>query len=391
MTTTLAKPARKVRRAAKALTRKQSIKKWLESFKEKFEVKEDGIDLRSMSENYDNGIIPLEDIHVGLKVATGLEDIEHNYNPQAEKFSPQFKYVDWEELFLWTLFQRDVAPNHVMRIIRSFLHSCVSVPMAIKITVNGKSYYCVWDGHHTLQSMRFKGYSKFPLWFIDIDDVDILEIENAGFSPTVEGRIEYGVWLAGRNMININSKIKRTLAPYDQFLIEVETKDARAISMTNILNKNNCVPKRHAGAPGAWTQIKAGIECYELTTRNDEVTGQFWDRAISFNRTYWPGMSLILEIFRPMSYLYQKAHMQGIILDEQFDQELAQALINRYGDADSAQEIIKESFQNAVYNGQGSGNALNNNREIVMAGLINIYNQDVGRIALPPAEYIWKV
>lgn len=389
--TTLTIPTRKVRRAAKAMTRKQSIKNWLTKFKEKFEVKEDGIDLRSMAENYDNGIIPLDDIHEGLKVATGLDDIEYNYNPQTDKHSPQFKYVSWDELFLWTLFQRDVAPNHVMRIIREFLHSCVSVPMAIKITVDGKAYYCVWDGHHTLQSMRFKGYNKFPLWFVDIDEVDITEVENAGFAPTTQGRIEYGVWLAGRNMININSKIKRALHPYDQFLIEVETKDARALSMTNILRKNNCIPKRHSGAPGAWTQIKAGIECYELATRNDEVTGQFWDRAVSFNRVNWPGMSLILEIFRPMSYLYQKAHMQGLVLDEQFDKELADALIKRYGDADSAQEAIKESFQNAVYNGQGSGNALNNHREIVMAGLINIYNQDVGRIALPPAEYIWKV
>jgi len=388
---TLTLPNRKVRRAAKALSRKQLIKQWLDNFKSKFEVKDDGIDLRTMAENYDNGIIPLEDIHSGLKVATGLDDIECNYDPENDKHSPQFKYVTWDELYLWTLFQRDVAPNHVLRIIREFLRSCISVPMAIKITVDGKTYYCVWDGHHTLQSMRFKGYNKFPLWFVDIDEVDIEEIENAGFAATMQGRIEYGVWLAGRNMININSKIKRALHPYDQFLIELETKDARALSMMNILKKNNAVPKRHSGAAGAWTQIKAGIECYSLTTRNDEITGQFWDRAVSFNRTYWPGMSLILEIFRPMSYLYNKAHMQGLVLDEQFDKELAQALINRYGDADSAQEAIKDSFQNAIYNGQGSGNALNNHREIVMAGLINIYNQDVGRIALPPAEYIWKV
>ena len=387
----LSVPNRQIRRASKALSRKQVIKNWLTNFKQKFDVKEDGIDLRAMSENYENGIIPLEDIHTGLQAVTGLDKVDCNYDPEDDKHSPQFKYVTWDQLYLWTLFQRDVAPNHVLKIIREFLRSCVSVPMAIKITVNGKTYYCVWDGHHTLQSMRFKGYNKFPLWFIDIDNVDIEEIENAGFAPTTQGRIEYGVWLAGRNMININQKIKRPLHPYDQFLIELETKDARALSMMNILKKNNAQPKRHSGAPGAWTQIKAGIECYELRTSKDQITGQFWDRSVNFNRTFWPGMSLILEIFRPMSYLYQLAHMQGLILDEQFDQELADALIARYGDADTAQEKIKQSHENAVYNGQGTGTALRNHREVVMAGLINIYNQDVGRVALPPAEYIWKV
>lgn len=383
---------RKSRRTVKKLTKKQAIKQWLLNFPKKFEVKEDAIDLREMSENYPNGIIPLEDIHTGLKVATGTEDLEvDEYDPESDKHSPRFTYVTWEQLYLWTLFQRDVAPNHVLKIIRSFLHSCVSVPMAIKMTIEGKVYYFIWDGHHTLQAMRFKGYKKFPVWYIDIDEVDIEEIENAGFGGDNQGRIEYGIWLAGRNMVNINSKIKKLLSPYDQFQIEKDTKDAQALSIMNILSNNKCEPKRHPTSAGAWTQIKAGIECYELEDRNGNVTGQFWDRALNFNRTHWPRMPLILEIFRPMSYLYQKAHVQRLTLDPAFDKELANALIKRYGDADSAQAAIKESYERALLNNQGSGTLLANHREIVMAGLINIYNQDVGRIALPPADYIWKV
>lgn len=383
--------SRAARRSIQKLTKKQAIKQWLSNFKKKFEVKDDGIDLRTMSENYSNGIIPLQDIHEGL-IATGVQSQNtFDYDPSTEKYSPKFTYVDWNELYLWTLFQRDVAPNHVLKIIRAFLHSCVSVPMAIKLTIQGKTYFFVWDGHHTLQSMRFRGYKKFPVWFIDIDSVSIEEIENAGFSGDDQGRIEYGIWLAGRNMININSTIKRLLHPYDQFQIEKDTKDARALSMMNILNKNGCTPKRHPTSAGAWTQIKSGIECYELKDSRGKTTGQYWDRALNFNRHYWPMMPLILEIFRPMSYLYQKADTEGFVLDQQFDDELAATLIKRYGDADSAQETIKKSYDKAILNGQGSGNLLANHCEIVMNGLINIYNRDVGRIALPAPMYIWKV
>jgi len=381
------------RRALVKLTKKQAIKKWLGQFKSPFDIKDDAIDLRTMSENYSNGIIPLEDIHQTVSVAAGGaldSDIEHDYNPEGDKTSPQFKYVEWDKLFLWTLFQRDVAPNHILKIIRSFLRSCVSVPMAVKFTIDGKEYYCVWDGHHTLQSMRFKGYNKFPIWFIDIDDVDLADIENAGFAGDDQGRIEYGVWLAGRNMVNINAKIKRVLHPYDQFMIERDTKDARALAMTNILNKNNCTPKRHATMAGAFTQIKSGIECYELADAYGNK-GQFWDRALNFNRSNWPGMHCVLEVFRPMTYLYQLANTQGLVLDEHFDTELANALIERYGDAESAQEAIKDSYEIAIRDKQGSGNLLTVHKDQVLAGLINIYNQDVGRIALPPAEYIWKV
>lgn len=378
------------RRALGKLTKKQAIKQWLKQFKTTFDIKDDAIDLRTMSENYPNGIIPLEDIHQTVAVAANIDDIEHDYDPEGDTTSPQFKYVEWDKLFLWTLFQRDVAPNHILKIIRAFLRSCVSVPMAVKFTIDGKVYYCVWDGHHTLQSMRFMGYKKFPLWFIDIDAVDIATIENAGFSGDTQGRIEYGVWLAGRNMVNINAKIKRMLSPYDQFMIERDTKDARALAMMNILSKNNCTPKRHATMAGAFTQIKAGVECYDLADSYGNK-GMFWDRALNFNRVNWPRMHCVLEMYRPMAYLYHKAHVQGLVLDEQFDKELADALIKRYGDAESAQEAIKDSYEDAIKKKLGSGNLLTVHKDQVVAGLINIYNQDVGRVNLPPAEYVWKV
>jgi hypothetical protein len=90
-----------------------------------------------------------------------------------------------------------------------------------------------------------------------------------------------------------------------------------------------------------------------------------------------------------MSYLYQLAETQGFVLDEQFDQELGDLLINLYGDSESAQAKIKESYWTKL--STGNGVALTQDKQRVLSGLINLYNQHVGRLKLPAPEWIWQV
>jgi hypothetical protein len=50
-------------------------------------------------------------------------------------------------------------------------------------------------------------------------------------------------------------------------------------------------------------------------------------------------------MFRPLSYLFHQAEAEGITLPPSFDDELAALLIAKWGDANSCQEKIKESFE----------------------------------------------
>jgi hypothetical protein len=384
----------------KKYSKKQDIKQFVSKFKTQFDMKDDAIDLRTMADNYDNGIIPLEDIHQAIITVLGP-----NYKPEAFDYdpsegvqittgigtarNPKFAYIDWSQAYLWPIFQRDVAPNHTSKIYSDFDPTCVIVPCAIKFTIKGKIYYCIWDGHHTIQVCRLKGYNKFPVWFIDTDIIENDVIAKAGFDPVSE-RIEYGCWLAGHNMIRINSKNKRKLSPYDEFMIKLETRDAVAIAMHNILVKNNCTPKRHATMAGAFTQIKSGLECYELSDTYGN-SGQFWDRALNFHRRVWPKAPLELEVFRPLCILYHRASTQGLALDADFDNELETLLVNTYGDPTTVQETIKESYWDAYYNNKGTGRPAEHDKTRVVDGLINLYNQKVNRATLPPADYVWKV
>lgn len=383
--------------------RKQAINSFLTKFKHQFELKEDAIDLREMCKNYPNEIIPLEDIHEAITTVIGPKyNIQNqSYDPSGgaiisypdNTISPRFGYIDWSEGFLWPIFQRDVAPNHVEKIYKDFDPTAVIVPCAIKLTLkeNNKTIFCIWDGHHTLQVCRLKGYSKFPVWYIDIDNIPLTTIENAGFGSSDADRIAYGAWLAGTNMRRINGKNKRPLSPYDDFMIGYETKDQQFVTMMNILKKNDCVPKRNATCAGAFTQIKSGIECFELTDTYGNK-GIFWDRALKFHRTIWPAAPLVLEVFRPLTMLYHRASLEGFALNSKFDKELSDLLVSRFGDPESVQEGIKKSYWSAYNQSNGvKGNIPEHDKERVLAGIINLYRQSGGKIMLPDPTCQWVV
>lgn len=387
---------------AKPYNKKEAINAFVKSYKVPFDMKDDAVDLREMAKNYPDEIIPLEDIQKAIITVIGPRYTltpKAPYDPSGgatihypnASTSPRFGYVDWKDLYLWPIFQRDVAPNHVEKIFKDFDHTAVIVPCAIKVTLtSGKTIYCIWDGHHTTQVCRMEGYTKFPVWYIDIDHVSDETLTEAGFGTTDSERIKYGAFIAGTNMRRINGKNKRPLSAYDDFMIGVETRDAQYISMMNILAKHKCVPKRHATMAGAFTQIKSGIECYELADDNG-IKGQFWDRALKFHRTNWPAAPLTLEVFRPLSYLYHRASIEGFALDANFDKELAAMLIKKWGDAESVQEGIKESFWKSYTSGKIKGDIPDHDKDRVMNGLINFYTQNGGKVMLPSPACQWKV
>jgi len=388
---------------AQPYNKKQAVVNFVKQFQFPFDMKEDGIDLREMAKNFNDGPIPVEEIHKAIvtvlgpkyhNITFGKDPSGGNYLGYANGKRPKeyFDYVDWYDLYLWTIFQRDVAPNHIEKIYNDFEESSVIVPCIIKITLtDGRTVYCVWDGHHTVQVCRLQGYTKFQAWIIDLDQFTLQEIENAGFGDTDEERIKFGCWIAGKNMRRINGLNKRDLSPYDDFMIGLETRDAKFVAMNNILSANGCMPKRHATCAGAWTQIKSGIECYDLEGVQGPSGGLFWSRAIAFQRKHWKKSPLTLELYRPMSYLYQWANIQGFNLPASFDTELAKMFISEWGDTDSIQEGIKESYWTAVNNKTLVGEQPQHDKFRVLNGIINFYKQKGGKVLLPSPTCQWTV
>ena len=224
-----------------------------------------------------------------------------------------------------------------------------------------------------------------------MDQFTTEEIENSGFGDTDEERVKFGCWIAGRNMRRINGLNKRDLSPYDDFMIGLETRDAKFVAMNNILKQYDCMPRRHANVDGAWTQIKSGIECFDLEGATGPSNGVFWSRAIAFQRKHWKKGHLVLEMYRPMSYLYQWANIQGFSLPTTFDTELATMLSNKFGDAEEVQEALKDSYWTAVNNKTLVGEQPQHDKFRVLNAIINFYKQSGGKVMLPAPTCQWKV
>jgi hypothetical protein len=383
--------------------KKQAISAYVRKFQIPFEMKDDAIDLREMAKNFPNEIIPVQDVNAAITVVLGpkYQNVQYTYDPShgaqiiygTTRPRVYFDYIDWSDLYLWPIFQRDVAPNHVEKIYKDFDESSVIVPCLIKLTLkNGKTIYCIWDGHHTIQVCRLEGWMKFPSWIIDVDQYTVAEITKDGlFTDTDQGRIEFGCFIAGKNMRRINGLNKRPLAPYDDFMIGLETRDSKFVAMNNILAQYGCMPRRHVDRDGSWTQIKSGIECFDLEGNQGPSNGAFWSRAVAFQRNHWKKGHLVLELYRPMAYLYAWANIQGFSIPASFDTDLAKMLSNRFGDAEEVQEGIKESYWNAVNTNATVGEQPQHDKFRVLNGIINFYKQSSGKVMLPAPTIQWKV
>lgn len=379
------------------------INEYLKKFEKPFEIEADNIAIREMAENYNESghkIIPLEDIHQAIKLVIKpvvSEMIDPYKDSKIEVASNTLAshtgFVKWNQLYLWPLFQRDVSPNHIRKIWKDFDPSAVITPCAIKLTIGGKEFYFVWDGHHTLQTCRFNGYETFKIDYIDIDQIPDEKIQKDGMDP--KDKIGYAIWLAGTNMIRINARNKKALHQYDEFMIKVETKDPDAIRMNNILKKNDFVPvKKDNKKAKTLPQIKMAEKCYYLDKDDNNLGGQYLDRALKFHSDLAPKSPAILEMFQAPAHILKMLEEEGQEIPDSFWDELIKIIKAKYGDPQTCQLKIKASCDNVLdgnTEAKGHGNKPKTHLAMVISGLINLYNQNGGEIKTIVAPYRWQV
>ena len=79
-------------------------------------------------------------------------------------------------------------------------------------------------------------------------------------------------------------------------------------------------------------------------------------------------------------------------LDADWDKEMADLITSNYGDPETAQAKLKESYWKAVENGTGKGKIAQHDKDRVLNGLLCLYHQKGGKnIHTPRAEYEWQM
>ena len=363
-----------------------------------FDADRNVIDLREMQKNYGNKPIPFDDIHKEIKkVIPGLttkgidpDRDRPEFPPLDGTSDPQMQWHTSDELYLESRVQRNTIPKNIANIYDSFRTQANLPIQVVKITMDGQVYRLIYESHHSAHGSKAVGYSRFKCSVIDVDAISdkqmIEEFHTDKEEPlSDEERYDYCVWLAGTIFLDINYNNKQVVSEYDRFMVQLSIYHPQSIAINNIFKKNGCevVRKVRKGANtgGDIVQIKTMEELYEIET-DQGVKGKFLDRALAFQMDNWKNHSIELELVRPMALIYAQAEVNGIVLDKDFDINLAQELKKAYEYPEKIQRSLKESYEEAVEDKKSDFHNYaerlpTHNKHRMVAALINFYKQKV--------------
>jgi hypothetical protein len=306
----------KITKLSKTKQKEQRISTFLSNYKIRFDMEDAAIDLRTMSRNYPNGIIPNKDIGDAINAVLGPSAIPRcSIDPRMLRV-PQFAWAPMDDVGIDPRFQRDVAPNHVEKIEVDFQPDMIIVPCAIKDPKTGK--YLLWDGHHTTRVCERMGWTHIPVWYTeaDIDDEhSLIEAE------------KILILKAGRSFLTINKKNKRPVSNYDAHMISVECGEAEAVTIQNIVDANNCQVRRASNKAGDISHIEHLYGSYELKQTSSGIPGIYLARSLKFHRDTWPKEEVRGIMMLAMARLFQQTELQtGKLLPPAFDTEFGAIL-----------------------------------------------------------------
>jgi hypothetical protein len=363
---------------SKTKLKEQRIANYLAPFATKFEMEDSYIDLRTMAENYPNGVIPNKDVGEAVTAVLGASAIPRLTVDPTKLNVPKFTWAPMDDIGIKPKFQRNVMPSHIGKIEVVFEADTIIVPCAIKDPVSGK--FLLWDGHHTTRVCERMGWTHMPVWYTEaqIDD-----------SHSVEEATKILVSHAGNSMITINKTGKKELSLYDAHMIGVECEHSEPVIVQNICDANNVRVRFKSDKAGDISHINHLYGAYGLVQSSSGIKGIYLARALRFFRATWPKEIIQPIVMLSMARLYQHTEMQtGVLLPHAFDDELGTMLKKIYGPA----EIVHDEqtgFKAQFIKQFGS---LAGHPEVVTSGLILTYNKHgQGGYKLAQPESVYQV
>jgi hypothetical protein len=346
---------------SKTKLKEQRIKNFLTKFSIPFEIEDSAIDLRTMANNYPNGVIPNKDIGEAIEAVLGPAPLSRLTIDPRTLNVPKFDWVAMDDIAIDPRFQRDVMPNHIAKIEALFKAETIIVPCAVKDPVSGK--FLLWDGHHTTRVCERQGWTHMPVWYTEADISDQHSLDEA---------TKILISHAGNSMITINKSGKRQLGRYDEHMIAVECGHSEPVTVQTICDANDVRVRGRSTKAGDISHIEHLYGAFNLVQTSTGVKGIYLARALKFCRTTWPKEEIRPIVMLGMARLYWLTETQtGVLLPPAFDTEIGTILKKKYGPAEAVHDETT-GFKAQFIQHFGS---LAGHPEVVTSGLILTYNK----------------
>ena len=347
---------------SKTKAREQRISTMLAKYNHSFDITMSAIDLREMSKNFPQGIIPSIAVTEVVNAVLGPAPKRRLSVDPRELNIPMFIWAPMDDVCIDSIFQRDIIPRHVNDIEYKFVPDMIIVPCAIKDPSTGK--YLLWDGNHTRQVCDRMGWSHLPVWYTEADINDITDIQEA--TKILKRK-------AGMSFLVTNKTGKEPLRLYDDHMISVDCDIADSVIIQNIVDANGCRVSRTHSKPGDITHIVNLRKSYNLTQSTTGIKGIYLSRALKFHRTTWPKEEIVGIMMLALARLYELTDRQtGVLLPQAFDTEFGSILRTIHGFSGAVFGDEKTGLKGAFIEHFGS---IGDVPRAITSGLILTYNK----------------
>ena len=327
---------------ARRATAHNSLGHFLSKFPHKFDIEEAFIDCKEMSQNYQHGLIPMQDLADAVDAVSGpwqgrinqyqSETLQGNILKMFN-LVPHFELVPVSKVFSHPSFNRDTSPNHCIKLEMDWFDQFAMTGLGLKMPDKyGGAVYNA-DSTHTGVNRIRKGDTQLPFWLAGIPD-------QGSFDATHE----LALYIAGILFLAINVRNKRGVDIFDQHFIKVACGIYPSPQIQQVVESVPGVMIRRAGnkISGAIHNLNETYLTYDLDKKT-ATPGSLLEASLNWQARNFKYQSIDGCLLTSFAMLLQENKKLGIDWSVQDEDTLANLLKKRYTYSNKAQLAIKDA------------------------------------------------
>lgn len=305
----------------------------MQEYKTPFTAEPAFIDCKELSENYDNGLIPLIDLAKIVDAVKGPWQGRINEYPGMTNLKPYFLEVDRDNVFSHPSFNRDTSPNHCVKLEYDWFDMFAMVSLGLKMPDHYGGMVLNADSTHTSVDRIRQGMEKIPFWVADVPD-------QGDFDST----FALALLIAGHLFLAINVRNKRGVDIFDQHFIKVATGIYPAPQIDAVVNKVSGVAIKRAGnkIPYAIHNLNETYHTFSLDADSSKP-GKLLERSLSWLTTHFKHQSIDGCLMSSFAMFVDDNEQAGITITKAHEKKLADELKQRWNTANSSQLSVKSN------------------------------------------------
>lgn len=337
-----------------------SLQNFMQKFKHQFTLQGTHIDIKDMSQNYPNGMIPLVDIAQAVDAVVGSWQGRINQYQGITNLPTKFEMIDLSDIFTHPAFNRDTSPNHCVKLEEDWLDQFALASLGVKLPAKYGSQVLICDSTHTGVDRVRMGVTSLPFWTCEIPD-------QGDFDKTFNAAL----LMAGHLFLAINVRNKRGVDIFDQHNIKAATGIYPAPQINQVINKVPPVIIKRASAkiPYAIHNLNEVQLTFELDS-DTHKPGRLLEKSLKWLVRNFPHQSIDGCLQTSFAIFMQDNESANIKHTDAELDSLAEELKKRFQTARNTQLKIKEAC--TLLNKNSPGYKIIDSNYVVSNGLFHI-------------------